>query len=77
MTAVPLALFAAGARRVRMTTLGFLQYLAPSITLMIAVFLFHEPFTSSDLVSFSCVWAAIAIAAVEGGALKIPARLRA
>ncbi|MHB1204109.1 MAG: EamA family transporter RarD [Rhodospirillaceae bacterium] len=76
MTAVPLALFAAGARRVRMTTLGFLQYLAPSITLMIAVFMFHEPFTSSDLVSFGCVWAAIVIAAVEGGALKLPVRLR-
>jgi chloramphenicol-sensitive protein RarD len=76
MTAVPLALFAAGARRVRMTTLGFLQYLAPSITLAIAVFMFHEPFTSSDLISFSCVWAAIVIAAVEGGAFGLPARLR-
>ncbi len=74
MTAVPLAMFAAGARRVRLTTLGFLQYIAPSVTLMVAVFLFHEPFTSSDMVSFGCVWAAIAIAAVEGGALKLPFR---
>ena len=76
LTAVPLALFAAGARRVSLTTLGFLQYLAPSITLMIAVFLFHEPFTTSDLVSFGCVWTAIGVVAVEGGVLKFPFRLR-
>lgn len=76
MTAVPLAMFAAGARRVRMTTLGFLQYIAPSVTLMVAVFLFHEPFTPSDMISFGCVWTAIAIAAVDGGALKLPLRSR-
>ncbi len=77
MTAVPLALFAAGARRVRMTTLGFLQYIAPSVTLMVAIFLFHEPFTPGDLISFGCVWAAIVIAAVDGGGLKFPGRTRA
>ena len=76
MTAVPLAMFAAGARRVRLSTLGFLQYIAPSVTLLVAIFLFRESFTSSDLISFGCVWAAIAIAAADGGGWKIPTRLR-
>jgi len=66
ITAIPLALFAAGARRVSMTTLGFLQYLAPSITLLMAVFGFHEAFTQVDLISFGCIWAALAIVALEG-----------
>lgn len=76
LTAIPLALFAAGARRVRLTTLGFLQYIAPSVTLMVAVFLFHEPFTASDVISFGCVWTAIAIAAADGNAWKSPLRAR-
>lgn len=65
VTAIPLSLFAAGARRIRMTTLGFLQYLAPSITLLMAVFGFGEPFTSVDFISFGCVWAALVIVALE------------
>jgi chloramphenicol-sensitive protein RarD len=66
ITAIPLALFAAGARRISMTTLGFLQYLAPSITLLMAVFGFHENFTVADLISFGCIWSALAIVALEG-----------
>ena len=50
--------------------------LSPSVTLMVAVFLFPEPFTPSDMISFGCVWTAIAIAAVDGGALKLPLRSR-
>ena len=66
LTAVPLAMFAAGARRVRMSTLGFLQYIAPSITLLLAVFGFGEAFNSVDVVTFACVWSALAIVAAEG-----------
>lgn len=65
-TALPLAMFAAGARRVSMTTLGFLQYLAPSITLLMAVFGFHEAFTTVDLISFGCIWTALVIVGLEG-----------
>ncbi len=65
VTAIPLALFAAGARRIRLTTLGFLQYLAPSITLLMAVFGFGEAFSQIDLISFGCVWAALVIVALE------------
>ena len=74
VTAIPLSLFAAGARRVSMTTLGFLQYLAPSITLLMAVFGFGEAFSQIDLISFGCVWAALVIVAVES---RFPAPSRA
>ena len=66
LTAVPLALFAAGARRMRLTTLGFLQYLSPSITLALAVFGFHEVFSRVNAVAFGCVWTALLVVAFEG-----------
>lgn len=66
LTAVPLAMFAAGARRIRLSTLGFLQYFSPSITLLIAVFAFGEPFTRTDAITFGCVWAALLLVAMEG-----------
>jgi chloramphenicol-sensitive protein RarD len=65
-TALPLALFGAGVRRIRLTTMGFLQYLAPSISLLLAVVAFHEPFTAGDMASFACVWIAIAVTSFEG-----------
>lgn len=70
ITAVPLTLFAAGARRVRMTTLGFLQYLAPSITLVVATVLMGEPFTRVDAITFGCVWSALVLVALEGQATR-------
>jgi len=65
LTAVPLALFAAGARRVRLSTIGFLQYLAPTITLLLAVFSFGEPFTRNDTMIFGCVWLALILVVCE------------
>jgi chloramphenicol-sensitive protein RarD len=65
LTALPLAMFAAGARRIRLTTLGFLQYLAPSITLTLAIFGFGEPFTWLDLATFGLVWASLLMVAAE------------
>jgi len=65
ITALPLAMFAAGARRIRLSTLGFLQYFSPSITLALAVFGFGEPFTRVDAITFGCVWAALGIVAAE------------
>jgi chloramphenicol-sensitive protein RarD len=66
LTALPLACFAAGARRIRLSTLGFLQYLSPSITLVLAIFGFGERFTRIDIITFGCVWAALALIAAEG-----------
>ncbi|MBP6012510.1 MAG: EamA family transporter RarD [Alphaproteobacteria bacterium] len=65
ITAIPLLLFAAGARLVRLSTMGFLQYLAPSISLMIAVFLYHEPFTQAHAVTFALIWSALALVSWE------------
>jgi chloramphenicol-sensitive protein RarD len=74
LTAVPLAMFAAGARRIRLTTLGFLQYVSPTITLLLAVFGFHEAFTRTNAIAFGCVWTALVIVALEGRLSRI--RLR-
>ncbi len=66
VTAIPLTMFAAGARRIRLSTLGFLQYLAPSITLLVATLLYGEPFKLVDGITFFCVWSALALVAAEG-----------
>ena len=59
VTAIPLLLFAAGARRIRLATLGLLQYLAPSLQLVLGVWLFHERFTPMRFVGFCLIWAAL------------------
>jgi chloramphenicol-sensitive protein RarD len=61
VTAVPLALFARGARSLPLSTLGFVQYLSPSIQFLIAVFVYGEPFTAAHAVTFGCIWTALAI----------------
>jgi len=66
LTAAPLLLFAAGARRIPMATLGLLQYISPSIQFMLGVWLYHEPFAATRLVGFGLIWAALAIYSVEG-----------
>jgi len=66
LTALPLVLFAAGARRVRLTTLGFLQYLSPSITLLVATLVLHEAFTRANAVAFGCIWTALLLVGLDG-----------
>ncbi|MBD3222445.1 EamA family transporter RarD [bacterium] len=61
ITAVPLVLFAAGARRLRYATVGFLQYAAPSGQFLLAVLAFGEPMNPQRLVSFILIWIALAI----------------
>jgi len=65
VTALPLWLFAYGARRVRLSTMGFLQYIAPTLSLIIAVGVYHEPFGTVRLVSFGLIWAALALVSAE------------
>jgi chloramphenicol-sensitive protein RarD len=74
VTAVPLAMFAAGARRIRMTTLGFLQYLSPSITLVVATTMLGETFTRVDAITFGCVWSALLLVGLEGQVQRSRAR---
>ncbi len=64
-TAIPLLLFAYGARRVTLATLGLLQYLGPSIQFVLAVFLYHEPLGASRGVGFALIWAALALYSTE------------
>lgn len=66
VTAVPLLLFASGARQVPLSTLGLLQYIAPTLQFSIGVFLYHEPFDHVRLIGFSIVWLALAVYWFEG-----------
>jgi chloramphenicol-sensitive protein RarD len=61
VTALPLLWFNAAARRLRLATIGFFQYLAPSIAFLLAVFVFGEPFTPAHALAFGCVWVACAL----------------
>lgn len=61
ITAVPLMLFAVGARRLPLATVGFLQYIAPSLNFLVAVLLFREPFDTTQLVGFALIWLALAL----------------
>ncbi|NVJ64918.1 MAG: EamA family transporter RarD [Gammaproteobacteria bacterium] len=56
ITTVPLALFAAGARILPLNAVGFMQYLAPTITFFLAIFAFNEPFNQHLLISFGFIW---------------------
>lgn len=60
-TAVPLLLFASGAKKIPLSMIGFLQYIAPTLMLIIGVFLYNEPFTKYHLTAFVCIWSALAI----------------
>ncbi len=61
VTAVPLLLFAIAARRMDYSTLGFFQFLAPSIVFLLGLFVFHEPLRWVQLASFIVIWAAIGL----------------
>jgi len=61
VTAVPLFWFGYAARYLRLTTIGFLQYLAPTGSFFLGVFLYHEPFTRGHLITFGLIWIALAI----------------
>jgi chloramphenicol-sensitive protein RarD len=56
VTVIPLLLFAAAVRRLPLSTIGVMQYLAPSITFILAVFVYNEPFSVDHAVTFGCIW---------------------
>ena len=66
VTALPLLLFTAAAKRLPYSTLGFLQYIAPSLQFLLAVLVFGEPFGSAKAVCFGAIWTALLIFSVEG-----------
>lgn len=59
VTVIPLLLFAAAVRRLPLSTMGLFQYLAPSMTFILAVFVYDEPFTRDHAITFSCIWLAL------------------
>lgn len=65
VTALPLLLFTAAAKRLPYSTLGFLQYIAPSLQFLLAVLVFHEPFGQVQALCFAAIWTALAIFSVE------------
>jgi chloramphenicol-sensitive protein RarD len=66
LTTLPLLLFAAGARRISMTTLGVLQYISPTLQFGLGVWLYHEPFDVSRLAGFVLIWLALGVYSAEG-----------
>ena len=65
ITAIPLLLFASGARRIPLSLLGMLQYIGPTLQLLIGVWLYHEPFSGARLVGFGLIWSALAVYSLE------------
>ncbi|MBC2734970.1 MAG: EamA family transporter RarD [Desulfobacteraceae bacterium] len=61
VTGLPLLLFTMGAKLLRLATVGFLQYTAPSCTFLLAVFVYHEPLLPTQLLTFGLIWTALAI----------------
>jgi len=61
ITAIPLMIFAAGAKMLRLSTVGIMQYITPTIVFLIAVFVFHEPLSLVKLGAFALIWTALAL----------------
>jgi len=74
VTAIPLLMFAYGARRIPLSLVGLLQYIGPSIQLLLGVWLYHEPFAGAKLIGFVMIWLGLAV--YSGEALLRGWRLR-
>ena len=72
-TALPLIWFASAARRMRLSTLGLFQYLAPTLSFLLAVFVYGEPYTGTHAFTFACIWTALALYSWD--ALRMASRL--
>ena len=66
VTAVPLVGFAYGVRRIPLSVVGLLQYIAPTLQLLLGVWFFHEPFDTARAVGFGAIWLGLALYAGEG-----------
>jgi len=70
VTTLPLLMFGSAARTIKLTTLGVLQYISPTIQFVLGVFVFGEPFTPARLVGFAIIWLALVIYSLEGIAVR-------
>lgn len=64
VTAIPLILYVNGAQLLRLSTIGILQYIAPTLIFLVAVFLFNEPFGPARMIAFPMIWAALVLYSV-------------
>jgi chloramphenicol-sensitive protein RarD len=71
LTGIPLLWFGQAAKRLRLVTLGLLQYISPTLQFLVAVVVFHEPFGKDHAVAFTCIWGAVALYA--SASRKLPA----
>ena len=65
VTAVPLLFYANGAKLIRLSTIAMLQYIAPTMIMLIAVFIFHEPFGTARAIAFPLIWAGLVLYTVS------------
>jgi chloramphenicol-sensitive protein RarD len=65
ITAIPLIMFAAGARRIKLATLGFLQYIAPSLQFAVGTLVYGESMSAGRLAGFAIIWIALAVYTAE------------
>ena len=73
VTAMPLIWFAHGVRSLRLSTMGLIQYVSPTLQFLGAVFLFHEPFTRPHAIAFACIWIALALYTADALTAASPA----
>lgn len=66
VTSIPLLMFGYAARRIPLSMLGFLQYIAPTLQFLLGVFVYNEPFPMERLVGFSIIWLALVVYSIEG-----------
>ncbi len=66
VSAIPLVSFGAAARLIPLSSLGLMQYLAPSTQFLLGVFLYKEPFSSVELVGYALIWTALLLYTIEG-----------
>jgi chloramphenicol-sensitive protein RarD len=69
VTALPLLWFAQAAKKIPLSKVGFIQYLAPTLALLLGVFVYKESFTAVHLISFGCIWCALIIYSISHTAL--------
>ena len=65
VTAVPLMLFAAAVKKMNLSTIGLLQYLAPTMQFLIGAFLYREPLTTSHIICFALIWISLALFSID------------
>jgi chloramphenicol-sensitive protein RarD len=65
-TALPLLMFGAAARSIQLSTLGFIQYIAPTLQFLIGVLVYGEAFSQARLIGFGLIWVALAIFSIDG-----------